>query len=164
MRNILKTVGGITFAALICGCSGGDTRFEYNEIYAELSEPEQAKYMQQLVSDINAAPSPGHSPSISKPVYVGDSIKDILTATSTYHKAVSDAQLKRANKAIMKMARDNPTCAQAEAIALTELGIGFQAIMTDINGRELYRSEICKGAASILSSNVPKLRGVTARR
>ena len=132
-------------ANLAVGCSDNASFKKAEKSYKDMTKAEQAVEMDKYVAAFNATIE--KSPSVNVQHH-GDSNTDIIYAIGTYPKPVSDKQLAEIKTTISKIKAKVNLCAQPEMVALTNTGIGYQAIMKDPSGKILYKSELCRGDRS----------------
>ena len=145
MYKYSKLIGVALAASLVAGCSDNAAFKKAEKPYKEMTEVEQAIELDRYVAAFNAMSQKTENFNVQ---HYGDSHTDIIYAVGTYPKRVSAKQFRQVKSTLKKIKADENICARKEMIALTDLGIGFQAIMKDPSGKTLYKSDICKGSAS----------------
>ena len=145
MYKYSKLIGVALAASLVAGCSDNAAFKKAEKPYKEMTEVEQAIELDRYVAAFNAMSQKTENFNVQ---HHGDSHTDIIYAVGTYPKRVSAKQFRQVKSTLKKIKADENICSRKEMIALTDLGIGFQAIMKDPSGKTLYKSDICKGSAS----------------
>ena len=145
MYKYSKLIGIALAASLVAGCSDNAAFKKAEKPYKEMTEVEQAIELDRYVAAFNAMSQKTENFNVQ---HHGDSHTDIIYAVGTYPKPVSAKQFRQVKSTLKKIKADENICSSKERIALTDLGIGFQAIMKDPSGKTLYKSDICKGSAS----------------
>jgi len=146
MHIVFKTGAALIAAACIAGCSAQSQPEASQKQYLDMSEAEQTVALNNLVSLFTQAEKLAPQNPQVKTAHRADAAEDMIYSVGTYQKHVPENNLKQVKQTIAKLKSGMNICARPEIIALTEQGIGFQAIMEDLSGKRLFESEACRGA------------------
>ena len=159
MHKYSKLIGIALAASLVVGCSDNAAFKKAEKPYKDMTEAEQAVELDRYVAAFNDISQKSANFNVQ---HHGDSKTDIIYAVGTYPKRVSAKELRQVKSTLKKIKAAENICARQEMIALTDLGIGFQATMKDLSGKTLYKSDVCRGASSTAPEKTKtehKLRG-----
>ena len=145
MYKYSKLIGIALAAGLVTGCSDNAAFKKADKPYKDMTEAEQAVELDRYVAAFNAISQKTENFNVQ---HHGDSHTDIIYAVGTYPKHVSAKEFRQVKSTLKKIKADENICARQEMIALTDLGIGFQATMKDLSGKILYKSDVCRSVPS----------------
>lgn len=147
MQILLKLIVTTTLALHLCACSAKSAETPSTaKQYYDMSEEKQVETLNVLIRLFDQAEASKRGNQNLSVVYEADASQDIIRAFGTYKKVVSAKDLVTVKKLVAKIQAEVNPCDRPEFRALSEYGIGFQAVMIDLKETVLYESEICRGA------------------
>ena len=164
MHKYSKLIGVALAASLLAGCSDIAAFKKAEKSYRDMTEAEQVVEMEKYVTAFNTAgQSSANKAGTNLAIqHHGDSKTDIIYAVGTYPKRVSAKEIRQVKRTLEKIKANENICARAEMVELNGLGMGYQAIIKDLSGKVLYKTEVCQGAAATPAKEAAsqhKLRG-----
>lgn len=156
-HKITPYFAALILASLTIGCAPQSDAPMTLERYSTLSDAEKTVTLHEMAELFDRHQTA--NPTGLDVTHIVDTSGNKIIARGVYPKKVSPKQLAKAEAVSRKLHSAFDFCAQPPMQKLTAMGIGYQAIMVDQAGTQLYASEICQSA-----TDKPKLRGLSASR